>query len=167
MAEQTAPQPEAKPMGMAEMKQMLHDYQVPMSEETLKGIAGEGAVEPAKAKAFEEYVKTAAQGLYPTFAPQIKAGIPTAYLLDPYRQVGKQVLGEEFEPDFMGNTIHAKALNGNMDQATGRPAPMSLDQWKDHLKTEPSFGWSNTQDGIQSRQSVLQAIHQSFSQGGQ
>ena len=154
-------------MDMAGMKQMLHDYQVPMSEETLKGIAGEGPVDPSKAAVFESYVKTTAQGLYPTFAPQIKAGIPTAYLLDPYRQVGKQVLGEEFEPNFMGNTLHAKALNGNTDPTTGRPAPMSLDQWKDHLKTEPSFGWSNTQDGIQSRQSVLQAIHQSFSQGGQ
>jgi len=154
-------------MDMEAMKQMLHDYQVPMSEETLKGIAGEGPVEPSKASAFENYVKTAAQGLYPTFAPQIKAGIPTAYLLDPYRQVAKQVLGEQFEPDFMGNSQHAKALSGNIDPATGRPAPMSLDQWRSHLKSEPSFGWANTPDGIDAHRSVLRVIHQAFNQGGQ
>jgi hypothetical protein len=74
------------------LKDLAHNYHVPMSDETLKAIADKG-VDPKKMQAFEEYLKTAAQGLYPTLAPQIAAGIPTGYLLDPYRQLGKQVLG--------------------------------------------------------------------------
>jgi hypothetical protein len=163
MPETPAPEAEAPQMGLPEMKQMLHDYQVPMSEGTLSSIVGEGGVDQAKANAFQEYVKTAAQGLYPTFAPQIKAGIPTAFLLDPYRQVGKQILGEGFEPDFVGNTLHAKAHNGGVDPATGRPAPMSLDAWAKYLKTESSFGWQNTPDGINARRAVLKAIKNEFS----
>jgi len=166
MAEATKTEtPEQKPLTVADLKNMAHNYQVPMSDETIKQVAGEGAVDPTKAKAFEQYLQTAAQGLYPTFAPQIKAGIPTAYLLDPYRQVGKQVLGDQFEPDFVGNSAHAKALSGAIDPQTGRPAPMSLDQWKQHLKTDESFGWSETPDGKAATSKVLQAIHNGFSEG--
>jgi len=160
MAEETAP----KTLTVDDLQKMAHDYQVPMSEQTIKQIAGD-AVTPEKAKAFESYLQTAAQGLYPTLAPQIKAGIPTAYLLDPYRQVGKQVLGEEFEPDFVGNTLHARALSGGSDPATGRPAPMGLDQWTKFLKTEPSFGWSKTPDGQQAYATVLANLHQALTGG--
>jgi len=148
---------------MEQMKALAHNYQVPMSEESIKGIVDASIGEPeAKAKAFEGYLSTMAQGLYPTLAPQIKAGIPTAYLLEPYRQVAKQVLGQQFEPDFIGNTRHSAALSGQIDQATGRPAPMSLDQWTKYLKTEPSFDWRSTEDGDREYQRVHQQLKQIF-----
>ena len=134
--------PEEKTMSLKDMKQLAHDYAVPMSEGTLSKIAED--MTPDKAKAFEDYIKTAAQGLYPTLATQIKAGIPTAYLLDPYRQVSKQMLGEDFEPDFQGDPKSVAALGGGVDPTTGRPAPMSLDQWRSHIKSHPGFGWDQT-----------------------
>ena len=105
---------EEKTMGVSDMKDLAHKYQVPMAESTLREIVGEGGVTPAKANAFEEYLKTTAQGLYPAFAPQIAAGIPTAHLLDPYRQIGKQTLGEQFEPDFINDHKSAAALQGGI-----------------------------------------------------
>jgi len=135
------PAPE-KTYGTEDFAMLAHNYQVPMSSESLKQMA-DGADE-GKFKAFEEYLKTTAQGLYPSFAPQIASGIPTAYLLEPYRQSAKQMLGENFEPDFMNDPKASAALMGGQDEKTGRPTPMTLDQWKNHIRTEPAFKWAYT-----------------------
>jgi hypothetical protein len=165
MADENTPiDPMAMAMqGIDHLKSLAHDYAVPMSHGTLQQIAGD-ALAPEKVKAFEEYIKTAAQGLYPTLAPQIKAGIPTAYLLDPYRQVAKQVLGEDHEPDFMGDPKSSAALSGGMDPATGRPAPMSLDQWKGHLMSHPGFGYDQTQQAQETIANALQGMFAQMSQ---
>jgi len=163
MADDKTPQEPAKEMTTADLKRMAHDYAVPVSDGTLDKIA-EGGLDPAKAKAFEEYIKTTAQGLYPTLAPQIKAGIPTAYLLDPYRQVAKQTLGEDHEPDFMTDPKSAAALTGGSDPATGRPAPMSLDQWKAHLQSHPGFNYGSTPQAIETAQNAAQGIIQQMTQ---
>jgi len=155
-----------KQMTAADLRQMADLYHVPVSDETLKGIAGENLT-PEKAQAFEEYIKTAAQGLFPTLAPQIKAGIPTAYLLDPYKQVAKQTLGQQYEPDFVGDPAASAALQGNTDPTTGRPAPMTLDQWKGHLRTDPRFGWDSTPQAIGQAHQVIQALHEGFNKGNQ
>jgi hypothetical protein len=156
LAEET--QKPEKTMGVAEMKQLAHDYAVPMSDGTLKEVAQD--MTPEKARAFEEYLKTTAQGLYPTLAPQIKAGIKTAYLLDPYRQAAKQMVGENYEPNFVANSHDSAALTGGSDPATGRPAPMSLDQWKGHIRTNPAFGWQNTPDAQNHVSNLLQGLAQ-------
>jgi hypothetical protein len=141
MPEETAPQA----LGADHFMQMAHNYQVPVSEGTIQQIVGDNAT-PEKAKSFEDYLKTSAQGLYPSFAPQIAAGIPTAFLLDPYRQTAKQMLGENFEPNFLNDAKASAALTGGQDEKTGRPIPMSLDQWRSHIMAEPGFGWGYTKD---------------------
>jgi hypothetical protein len=165
MVEKTKPQ--EKPMTDKDLMNMAELYHVPMSESTVKQIAGEN-VTPEKAKAFEEYVKTTAIGLYPTLATQIKAGIPTAYLLDPYRQIAKQKLGEDFEPNFQSDPKATAALSGGSDPATGRPAPMSLDQWKQHIMNEPGFGYDKTPEAINTARQSMEALQQEFtrSHGG-
>jgi hypothetical protein len=152
---------------MSDLQAMASNWHVPVSEGTIKQIVGEGqSVAPEKANAFEEYLKTAAQGLYPTLAPQLKAGIPTTALLDPYRQVGKQILGEGFEPNFQTDPKVRAALEGGVDPQTGRAAPMSLTQWTQHLKSEPTFGWLNSEQGQAEYQTMLDRIHQAL-MGGQ
>lgn len=154
LAEET--QAPAKTMGLSDMKQLAHDYAVPMSEGTLKQIAED--MTPTKARAFEDYLKTTASGLYPTLAPQIQAGIKTAYLLDPYRQVSKQMLGEDFEPNFTSDPKSSAALNGGRDPKTGRPAPMSLDEWKGHIRSHAGFGWDKTPAANEEVNNVIQQM---------
>lgn len=143
-----------------QLKKMAEEYAVPMSDGTFAKMTEN--LTPEKAAAFEEYVKNAAMGLYPTFAKQIKAGIPTSALLDPYRQVGKQVLGENFEPDFVGDPKSADALQGATDPETGRPAPMSLNQWKTHLMKHPGFGWDKTPQAHEKVAQIREALQQGF-----
>jgi hypothetical protein len=153
---------------VADLKSMAHDYAVPLSDGTMDKIAKDGLT-PEKVKAFEDYIKTTAMGLYPTLATQIKAGIPTAYLLDPYRQVAKQMLGEDHEPNFASDPKAEAALSGGADPATGRPAPMSLDQWKGHIRSHPGFGWGNTPAAHEQANATMQAISQQMlgTSGGQ
>jgi hypothetical protein len=158
MAEETTPA--AKPATSADLKTVADLYHVPMAEETLKNLAQD--MTPEKFTAFQDYIKTTAQGLYPTLAPQIKAGIPTSYLLDPYRQVAKQKLGDAFEPNFQTDPAAIAALTGGTDPQTGRPAPMSLEQWKQHIMSEPSFGYDRTPEAMQKIQRFIQDFHQSF-----
>jgi hypothetical protein len=157
--------PQEKQMTTADLRQMADLYHVPITDETIKGIAGDNLT-PQKAQAFEEYIKTTAQGLYPTLAPQIKAGIPTAYLLDPYRQIAKQKLGQDFEPNFQSDTAASAALTGGTDPTTGRPAPMSLDQWKQHIMTHPSFGYDKTPEAMANAQQVIAALHNNLTGRG-
>lgn len=154
---------EEKLMTLADMKDLAHSYHVPMSEGTLKSLAEN--MTPEKAKAFEDHIKMTAQGLYPTLAPQIKAGIPTATLLDPYRQLGKQMLGEQFEPDFQSDPKAMRALTGNVDPATGRPAPMSLDQWRSHLMSEPAFEWGKTPAAHEMANTLMDTLSKGFAAG--
>lgn len=157
MADDKQPK-EEKQHTAADLKKMAHDYAVPISEGTMHQIAQD--LTPEKAKAFEEYVKTTAQGLYPTLAPQIKAGIPTAFLLDPYRQVAKQMLGDQFEPDFASDPKSTAALSGSIDPNTGRPSPMTLDQWKGHLRSHPGFNYGETPAAHEEAGAALNGIAQ-------
>lgn len=160
------PKPEEKEPTVADLRHMADLYHVPITDATLDGVA-KGGLTPQKATAFEEYIKTAAQGLYPTLAPQIKAGIPTAYLLDPYRQIAKQKLGDDYEPNFQSDPAATAALTGGTDPQSGRPAPMSLDQWKTHLMTAPAFGYDKTPEAISRAHESMQALAQSIHEGGQ
>ena len=165
---ETKQKPETKVDFLKKTKQIVKDYMVPMSEGSLKKATEN--MNEASFKAFEEYIKKTAEGLYPTMAKQIAAGIPTSHLMEPYRQVGKQVLGEGFEPDFVGDPKSSAALTGAMDPETMRPAPMSLDQWKGHLQSHPGFGWDHTPAAHEAARQISQHLNEGFSHpptGGQ
>lgn len=159
--EKSEVQPE--PMNAGDLTQMAHDYHVPMTTQTIDSIVGKGELSPEKSQAFLEYVQRQAQGLYPTLAPQIAQGLKTSDLLEPYRQVAKQVLGQDFEPNFQTDPRMRAALQGSQDPATGRPSSMTLDQWQQHLKSEPSLGWKDTPQGraetLAVKQKMLAALH--------
>lgn len=162
MAEEKIESNKTSPVFTEKDVQKLSDmYHVPMSGDSIKGIVGDG-IDEAKFKATEEYFKTAAQGLYPTFATQIKSGIPTAYLVDPYKQMGKQIIGEHYEPDFASNPRDAQALQGGTDPQTGRPAPMSLDQWRRTITTDSRFGYDGTPHAISAAHETMTKLGQAM-----
>lgn len=116
--------------------------------------------EPAL-KEFGDYIKSMAQGLYPTLAGQIGAGIPTESLLSPYKMVAKQVLGPEAEPNWQLPHWN-KALTGNIDEKSGRVAPMGLEQWRQHLIKDPAFGYNETPHAQEQQRKVLDQLHSHF-----
>lgn len=157
------PEKVSSPAQLAKQAKEFADmHLVPMSEGSMKTVTA--GMDETKLQAFQEYIKTTAQGLYPTFAKQIAAGIPTAHLVEPYRQVGKQMLGEDFNPDFIADPKSAMALTGGMDPNTERPAPMSLQQWKQHIINHDDFGYAYTPAAHQTANQIIEALNKGFSQ---
>ena len=156
-----ADEPVQEQHSVGDLAKLADLYHVPMSHGTLKDMGDEnGNVSPEKHAAFEDYLKTAAQGLYPTFAKQIAAGIPTGHLLDPYRQIAKMQLGDHVEPNFHDPMWEA-ALSGSRDK-DGKPQPMGLAEWKGHLRSNPEYGFQHTPQGQALMGKALNSMSQAF-----
>ena len=71
-----ADEPVQEQHSVGDLAKLADLYHVPMSHGTLKDMGDEnGNVSPEKHAAFEDYLKTAAQGLYPTvtsYFPKLK-----------------------------------------------------------------------------------------------
>lgn len=160
-----APAPVA--LKKSDAAKLARAYMVPFSAQAIRHLFGKDAeITPEKAAAFEQYLIKTAIGLYPGFTQQITAGMQPAYLFDPYRQIGKEILGPGFEPDFQTDPNARAVMDGTTDPVSGRPAPMTLVQWSQYLKTNPAFGWQQSPAGQQSRQQVMQAMAQGFNTQG-
>lgn len=130
-----------------EMRQMASDYHVPMGDKEIgqwhESLSGRHTNNDNAIKEFKDYSSQMAQGLYPTLAPQIANGLSTETLLAPYRMVAHSVLGEGHDVNFHMPHFN-RALTGNVDEKTGRAAPMGLDQWRQELMNNPAFGYNQT-----------------------
>ena len=139
------------------LEKIADDYVVPISETAL-----DEWVKLNKPEEFKNYIVQVACGMYPTFVVQIKSGLPTRVLLDPYVQVADQVLGEvKTEPNW-SDPKWAAALQGAIDPATNRPVPMSLDEWRKHLMMHPGHNWEFTQQAHDKAREFTKALHSSF-----
>ena len=112
--------------------------------------------------AVEALFREQAKGLYPTFTPHLDAGLHTRDVLEPYRQVAKQVLGEHVEPNFIGDPKWTRALEGHVDPKTGTSSPMSLSEWRTHLMQNDEYGWGKTQQAHDAVHRILTMIHDGF-----
>jgi hypothetical protein len=92
-------------------------------------------------ESFVTWVKESAKGMFPMLAGQIDAGMDVATLLNPYAQVLQQELGiadvDMSDPRYMGGLMV-------LDPKTGTRTMPNLDQWREYIRTNPSYGWENT-----------------------
>lgn len=141
----------------AKFEKLADDYVVPISDQALKEWAKTKDLE-----GFKQYVIQVACGMYPTFAPQIQSGLPTRVLLDPYIQVAQQVLGPVMSEPNWSDPKWGQALQGGMDPKTGRPVPMTLDEWRKFLMQHPGHGWEYTSQAHDRAQQFVKALHDGF-----
>lgn len=151
----------------AALQGIADDYQVPLDQNAIHDwvTAHEGGKHQDLIKTFTDYVKPMAMGMYPTLAPQIQQGIPVRSLVEPYRLVAKNLLGEDANIDW-AQPHWNKALTGNIDPATNRAAPMSLDQWRQQLMADPVYGYGDTEAAYHKTASFLDQLHQAFTRPG-
>lgn len=166
-----APKPDAEQDALhpgfiyAHLNKIANDHHVPMDTDAIhawgESLQGRHKTTTDATKEFTDYVRTMAMGMYPTLAPQIQQGIPTEHLLAPYKMVAKSVLGQDVEPNF--HLPHwQRAVSGNVDEKTGRAAPMSLEAWRQELLTNPEFGYHLTPKGSEHHANVLNQLHTLF-----
>ena len=141
----TVPTEKPKHSGMAgKIESIADDYVIPISDEAIKTWAKQG-----DEKSFKTYAQQVAIGLYPTFAAQIQMGMPTRILLDPYIQVAEQVLGEQKDEPNWSDPKWNAALQGSKDPKTGRPVPMTLDEWRKFLRQHPGHKFVETPQAME------------------
>lgn len=153
--------PDEKGGKAGEVKKIADDYVIPISDGAISEWDKNGGAE-----AFKKYAEQIAIGMYPTFAPQIQAGIPTRILLDPYVQIAAQTLGPMMTEPNWADPKWSAALQGGVDPKTGRPVPMNLDEWRKYLMNDPSHGWDKSPQAQQHATNLTDAIHAAFG-GGQ
>lgn len=139
-----------------EIEKIADDYVIPLSDEAIKDWA---KVDPEQFKAYAEQV---AIGMYPTFAPQIQAGIPTRILLDPYIQVAQQILGPVMTEPNWSDPKWGAALQGGMDPKTGRPIPMTLNEWRTFLMQHPGHNYTKSPHALEKAQNFAKALNDAF-----
>lgn len=126
------------------LKDLAHSYGVPLSDKTMQGwlqnIVGNGT-DP---KSYSQYLQQQAESLYPTLSAQIKQGLTFQQAVDPYRQIAANLT--ESDPNTIDFTQPKwqKAIM-QVDPESGKRTAMSLDQWQTTLKTDPIYGYNNTQ----------------------
>jgi hypothetical protein len=139
------------------IEKIADDYVIPLSDEAMS--------EWAKAKdekGFKAYAEQVACGLYPTFAPQIQMGLPTRVLLDPYVQVAQQVLGSMMSEPNWSDAKWNQALQGGTDPKTGRPIPMTLDEWRKFLMKEPGHNYEQSPQALETAHTFGKALNDAF-----
>jgi len=151
----------------AALQGVADDYQVPMGQDAIHNwvTAHSGSKHQDVLKAFTDYVKPMAMGMYPTLAPQIQQGIPVRSLMEPYSLIAKNMLGEDAHIDW-SQPHWNKALTGNVDPVTNRAAPMSMDQWRQQLMSDPVYGYGETEAAQNATHSFLDELNQAFHQPG-
>lgn len=145
------------------MKDIADAHQIPMDANSINQWvdAHQGGKHEDAVTAFGDYAKQMSAGLYPTLAPQIQAGVPVRALLEPYRLVAQNILGQGTPIDWTQPHWN-KALTGHVDPTTNRPAPMSLESWRQNLMNDPVYGYQNTQQAIDKTNVFLQQLEASF-----
>ena len=139
-----------------EIEKVANDYVIPISEASVAEWSKAGPEE------FKKYAEQVAIGMYPTFAPQIQAGLPVRVLLDPYVQVAQQILGSIMSQPNWTDPKWSAALQGGTDSKTGRPIPMTLDQWRQYLMQHPSHGWDKSPQAMDRAGQFSQILNQAF-----
>jgi hypothetical protein len=141
---------------------------------SIKGVAGtQGTVNPldaggdatgtsAATSSFKQWIQNQAASMFPTLAPQIAQGVSTKTLIDPYASqlamlLGYGNVGGSGQPS-QANVADAtqslginwsdpkynRFLTGGVNPETGKSAPMSLDQARQIIITDPQYNWGNT-----------------------
>jgi hypothetical protein len=182
------------------IKKIADEYQIPLSDGTagqwvtnaIKGVDYGDPTQDATSFAqgtsatqasFLQYAQNQAISMYPQFTTQIKNGMNTKTLLEPYAEVAASVLGYG-SVSGTGNSVSAaatgdaisslginwsqpkwsKALQGGRDPASGQAVPMSLDQWRANLITDPQYGWQHTDDAKNAAMAVSDHLLSVFGQ---
>lgn len=98
-----------------------------------------------------QHYQQLAQGMYPSLAGQIGAGMDVASLIAPYNTITAQYTGKDpaslSNPGVDPTSPNYKFLQGAADPKTGAPTMMTMDAWKKTLMQDPQYGFQNTTGG--------------------
>lgn len=148
----------------AAVKRAAGSYFVPMADVTAREWSKKVLSGEVPEAAFTQYLKEQAKSIFPALAGAIDAGVTVEQYADPYKQVTAQTL--EISPDQInfnepkwGRALMAIAKDGTRTS-------MSLYDWQNLIKTDPAYGYDNTNQARTQATQISERIAQTFGKVG-
>lgn len=143
------------------IKGKAKQYYVPLSDGTMetwaKGIMAGTFTE----EQLDQYMKDTAKSMFPQLTAAIDAGHTVDDYVDPYRQTAASTL--DLPPDAIDfdDPKWRQALE-QKDPKTGQVSVMTLTEWKRKIKTDPTYGYDKTQQGVADGAAVANSLLKTF-----
>jgi hypothetical protein len=126
------------------LKEQAAQYLVPISPATLQKWTKDIQAGNLTQQDFIGYLKEQAKSLFPGMAVAIDSGVTPAHYVDPYKQIASSTLEVPAESVNFMDPKWSKALF-QTDPKTGARTSMSLANWQNTLRSDPSYGYDKTE----------------------
>lgn len=141
-------------------KQIAGDYLVPMSDSAINQWAQRAVKGQTNTDGLADYLRQQAAVLYPWMKPALDQGMTAKDYLEPYRQAAAKTLA--VAPDSIDWT-NPKWMGALTAQASdGTQGIKNLDQFARTLRTDPQYGYSNTQDAMNQAYTTVKTLETSM-----
>jgi hypothetical protein len=146
-------------------KAQAADYGVPMSEQALGKWASDAVSGTGSDEQFREYLQLQAQSMYSDnkqMQTWLGQGKTVSTIFDPYRQVAARTLGVDPNSLDLTDSKWMAALQSRDPADPTKVRPMTLQEWDRYLRTEDSYGYSRSQQGLADYGSFISKLGQTF-----
>jgi hypothetical protein len=151
---------------VSKMKQDAKNWLVPLSDQAIQ-TWGQGLISGTTTDAqYQQYLRDNAKSLLPQLSDLIDAhqNDPTFtvdHFVDPYRTTAANMLGVQADQIDFADPKWRKALD-QVDPKTNTRRIMSLSEWQSTIKSDPTYGYDKTANGIQDGVNLAQQLKQSM-----
>lgn len=155
---------------ITKMKTDAQNWLVPLSDQAIQ-TWGQGIISGTTTDAqFQQYLRDNAKSLMPQLSNLIDAhaGDPNfnvSTFADPYKQHAANALGISTDQIDLTDPKWRKALD-QIDPKTGERRIMSLSEWDSTLKSDPTYGYDKTTNGINDGLTLANQLKASMGLGG-
>ena len=143
------------------LQALAKQYLVNVSPQTLAQWSAQIASGQQTQQGFQSYLQQMATGQYPWLSQAIADGQTPQQALSPYTQMIQSELGIDASNIDLTQPKWAKLLT-TTDPKTGGLAQLPLYQATQMLRSDPSFGWSATPNGVNAQYDLLQSLQQTL-----
>lgn len=133
-------------------RQFEFDYGVSITDQTRTDLTRKVLAGEYKPQQFSDYMIEMAKKEYPTIAGALDQGVTVREYFSPYIQTAVKELGiPEGEIDI--SDMKWKSALSQPTGVGGTREPMTLDEWRRHVRTDEQYGWKYT-DGARQQASA-------------
>jgi hypothetical protein len=145
---------------LTKYKQMASDYGVNWSNDGLSYWVKQG-IQNGNDNGFLDQVRAYSKQLYPTIAADIDKGITVSQYFDPYKQLAAQTLELNANDIDLSDPKWQRSIMA-LDPKTNERRPMTMYEWQQTLKTDPTYGWDKTKGGHDAATQMATGLAQIF-----
>lgn len=127
-----------------QIKQLAAQYLVPISDAHMQQWGSQLIGGQIDANNLEGYLKAQAKSLFPSLSAAIDSGVTVRQYVDPYAQLAVQNGVAPSSTDINWQDPKWQQALFQVDPKTGVRTAMSLADWQDKIRSDPAFGYDNT-----------------------